>query len=84
MATKFRKIYMHQLRNDAHFQLHTEFKDQLGKTAAATEVTQIATIERYIKLLNARRGKGSKGGEAEGELADEGSKINTFGLDKIF
>jgi hypothetical protein len=35
MALKFKKINKLQLRGDAHFQFHTEFKDLLGKITLA-------------------------------------------------
>jgi hypothetical protein len=33
---KVEKIHLNNLRNDAHFQLHTEFKDLVAKCGAAT------------------------------------------------
>jgi hypothetical protein len=53
MTIKFKKISKLLLRNDAHFQFHTEFKDQPGKTAAATEVTQIVPLwSKFQELYN--------------------------------
>ena len=53
MAAKFKKINKLQLRSDAHFQFHTEFKDLFGKTSAATAVTQIAPLwAKYQELYN--------------------------------
>jgi hypothetical protein len=44
MALKFKKINKLQLRGDAHFQFHTEFKDLLGKITLAPEVLQLAPL----------------------------------------
>jgi hypothetical protein len=53
MAAKFKKIHKVNLRNDAHFQFHTEFKDQLGKSSQVTEVSQIAPLwSKYQELYN--------------------------------
>jgi hypothetical protein len=53
MAAKFRKIHKFHLRNDAHFQFHTEFKDLLGKLPLATEVLQILPLwAKYMELYN--------------------------------
>jgi hypothetical protein len=50
MAMKFKKVHKVNLRNDAHFQFHTEFKDLLGKSQA-TEVSQLAPLwSKYQEL----------------------------------
>jgi hypothetical protein len=55
MALKFKKISKLLLRNDAHFQFHTEFKDQLGKTAAATGHSDSSLVEQIPRTLQHRR-----------------------------
>jgi hypothetical protein len=53
MAAKFKKVDKKSLRNDAHFQFHTEFKDLLGKLPLATEVLQILPLwAKYMELYN--------------------------------
>jgi hypothetical protein len=55
---------------EAHILLDTDSKAVLEGVISAFN----PTIERYIKLLNARRGKGGKGGGEDGE-GDDGEAV---------
>ena len=60
MAVKFKRINKVQLRNDAHFQFHTEFKDALGKMTQATATGQIAPQWAKYQELYAIEDEGLK------------------------
>jgi len=60
MSIKFKKIDKSRLRNDAHFQFHTEFKDALGKMTQATATGQIAPQWAKYQELYAIEDEGLK------------------------
>jgi len=49
---KTKSIYLHDLRNDAHFQFHTEFKDLVTKFGAAALKVQ-SHFEAYLPAYHA-------------------------------
>ena len=45
---KIQNLHTHGMRNDSHFQFHTEFKDLVAKNGEADEIDETEEVENEI------------------------------------
>ena len=60
MAGKFRNIYKQHLRNDAHFQFHTEFRDAVVRNGSVRTVPQVSPLWAKYLAAYTREDEGIK------------------------